>query len=83
MPYAFVGAAFAVVLVGSTVTFAADISVKGGNDAPTVSVTTDATPTPPASLKCKAPKVPTEVTVKGKTTWKCKVPPTLPGSASN
>jgi len=26
---------------------------------------------------------PTEVTVKGRTTWKCKVPPTLPGSASN
>ena len=34
------------------------------------------------SLKCKPPKVPTQVTVKGKTKWKCGKPTTAPASAA-
>ena len=36
--------------------------------------------TPPASLKCKPPKEPTQVMVKGKAKWKCAKPPAAPTS---
>ena len=81
MTRVFVGAAFAVALLGSAAAFAADAPAAGGTTTPAPATTTDTTtPTPPASLKCKAPKVPTQVTSHGKTKWKCKVPPAAPAT---
>ncbi len=77
MTRVFVGAAFAVALLGS-VAYAAD-APAGGTTAP--AATTDTSATPPASLKCKAPKVATQVTdKKGKTSWKCKAPAATPAT---
>ena len=52
--------------------------------APSASVgsATAAAATPPATLKCKPPKVPTQLTVKGKTKWKCVKPATAPAAAA-
>jgi len=61
------GAALAAALLGSATAYAADTSSSTATPA--------AAPTPPATLKCTAPKVPTQVTDKdGKTTWKCMKP---------
>jgi hypothetical protein len=72
MNHAFLGAALAVGLIGSAVAYAAETPAAGsGTPAPAA---TD-TPTPPASLHCKAPKVPKQVKNKaGKLVWKCVAP---------
>jgi hypothetical protein len=72
MTRAFIGTAIAVALLGSAAAYAAETPAAGGS---TPATTTDTTATPPASLHCKAPKVPTQVTGKnGKVTWKCQKP---------
>ena len=79
MNRAFVGAAVAVALFGSALAYAADTTPPAGS---TPAATTD-TSTPPASLKCKAPKVPTQVKNKaGKMVWKCMKPAATPAPAA-
>ena len=77
MNRAFVGAAFAVALLGSAVAYAADAPATG---AMAPAATTTDTSTPPATLKCKPPKVPTQVTKNGKTKWKCVKPAATPAT---
>jgi hypothetical protein len=80
MTRAFFGAALAVALLGSVSAYAAGTPAAGGTTTPApAATTTDTPPTPPASLHCKAPKVPTQVTGKtGKMTWKCQKPAATP-----
>lgn len=74
MTRALLGTALAVALLGSAAAYAAETPAAGGS---TPAATTTDAPTPPASLHCKAPKVPTEVKGKdGKMTWKCVKPAT-------
>lgn len=77
MTRAFIGAALAVALLGSVSAYAAETPATGGTTAP--ATTTDTPPTPPKSLHCKAPKVPTQVAGKnGAMTWKCQKPAAAP-----
>jgi hypothetical protein len=85
------GAAAAAVMFGS-VAFAASTTPAASTPAATTASTpapaADAAPAasdqPPASLHCKAPKVPTAVKGKnGKTTWKCKKPAAAPAPATH
>jgi len=79
MTRAFIGAALAVALLGSASAFAAGTPAAGGSTP--AATTTDTPPTPPASLHCKAPKVPTQVTSKtGKVSWKCQKPAAAPAA---
>jgi len=79
MTRAFIGTALAVALLGSAAAFAAEAPAAGGATAAPAATTTDTPPTPPKSLHCKAPKVPTQVKGKtGKTTWKCVKPAATP-----
>ena len=74
---AFLGAAVAVALVGSAVAYAADTAPA----APMAPAATTDTSTPPSTLKCKPPKVPTQVKSKGgKMVWKCKAPTPPPAA---
>jgi len=73
-----IGTAVAVALLSSVSAFAASAPAAGGASTTPAATTTDA-PQPPASLHCKAPKVPTEVKGKdGKSTWKCAKPASTP-----
>ena len=82
MNRAIVGVAFAVALLGSGSAFAAGAAAPAATPAPAAAAAPmDSTtpPTPPATLKCKAPKVPTKVTSKkGKVSWKCMKPAATP-----
>ena len=80
MTRAFIGAAVAVALLGSVSAYAAGTPAAGGSTPAPAATTTDTPPTPPKSLHCKAPKVPTQVTKNGKTTWKCVAPATPPAT---
>ena len=77
MTRAFIGTALAVALLSSVSAYAAETPAAGGTPAP--AATTDTPPTPPKSLKCTAPKVPTQVKGKdGKMHWKCVKPAATP-----
>jgi len=78
MTRAFIGAALAVALLGSVSAYAAGATTGGSSTMPAA---TDTPATPPASLHCKAPKVPTQVTSKaGKVSWKCQKPAAAPAA---
>ena len=78
MTRALFGTALAVALLGSVSAFAANAPATGGTTTP-AATTADTPPTPPKSLHCKAPKVPTQVKGKnGKMTWKCEKPAAAP-----
>ena len=83
MNRAIVGVAFAVALLGSGSAFAAGAAAPATPAPAAAAAPMDSTtpPTPPATLKCKAPKVPTQVTSKsGKVTWKCVKPAATPAT---
>ena len=81
MNRAIVGVAFAVALLGSGSAFAAGAAAPAATPAPAAAAAPADSTTPPTTLKCKAPKVPTQVTSKsGKVSWKCVKPAATPAT---